>query len=363
MSQTYSTRQQDRGSGRVYSAPQSRVTMLSVRPGGPAGGAGAVLQPAAPSPAVPAPEQGPAAQAAVPVQVPVQMMAPMPMQVPMAMPMPMPAAVQVPGQMPFQSATADLEAAPPAVQPPLFARFTLTGQGLPNAAQWAPGSYGVVAVTGQPGAPLTVSAAVAGLRPPSDPAVRPVLWLIHDLTVPADLSPADLVLLPKGGNGAGNRPGGLFTLDGNPPTYLTAPNTLSVAISPGQFSPAEGGAWTLTGVLADATNQAFHPLVTLGPSALPDMNAPLPSGTVAQIFTDLFMRPGSVHPELNLQTQFQQRLGAIAGDVLSRGTPAYLDPACFTRAAVTLEGPVRTTPHLWPTRETCFLVALNRDAT
>jgi hypothetical protein len=97
--------------------------------------------------------------------------------------------------------------------------------------------------------------------------------------------------------------------------------------------------------------------VVLGPTVLADINVPLPTGTVARILTDLFMRPATVHPELNLKTQFAQRLTAVAQDVLAApGAVAYLDPAQFTRAAVTMEGIVRGTARLQPTREACVLI-------
>ena len=303
MSQTYSTRQRDGGSGQMYSNPRGRANLVQARPGSG-------------------------------------------------------------GTVPLQSAPVSQEtAAPSAPQAvPTLARFTLTGQGLPVAAQVAPQGSGIAAIMAPPGLPLQVTAALSGVLPPSDSAVRPALWLIHDLTVPQDLAPADLAALPKGAAGTGNQPGSLFTVDGNPPTYLVSPNTISVAISPGDFTPVPGGFWQFSGALDDAANRAFHPMAVLGPAVLADINASLPTGTVARILTDLLMRPATVHRELNLQTQFSGRLAAVAQEVLATAPPAYLDPACFTRAAVTLEGLVRGTPRLLPTRESCFLIALSRDA-
>lgn len=144
-----------------------------------------------------------------------------------------------------------------------------------------------------------------------------------------------------------------------PLTYGNTPNTLSIAVSPGAFTPAADGSWQVSGALDAGTNQAFHPLVVLGPGGLPDINAPVPSGTVARILTDLFMRPATIHPELPLRTHFAQRLLAVTREVLSaQHGPSFLDGSHFTRAAVTLEGLVRATPRLMPTRDTCFLLAL-----
>ncbi|HEY3367890.1 MAG TPA: hypothetical protein VGK74_22760 [Symbiobacteriaceae bacterium] len=337
MSQTYSTRERDRGGGQAFSSPQSRVTVLSLKPGGAVGTAGMVAVPVSQA-ASPGSSYPPAP--------------PFPQPWPAALPLQPAPAVQV--------GPAVLQEVQPAPLPGF--RFTLTGQGLPAAAQLAPGGMGVVVVAGPSGGPLQVSSALTGVWPLADPSLHPVLWLIHDLTVPVDLAPADLAALPKGAAGVGNLPGTVFTLDGNPPTYLQGPNTLSVAVTPGGYVPAPGGGWQMIGVLDDATNQAFHPLVALGPSGATDwQNASLPSGIVARVFTDLFMRPVTIHPEIALQAQFPQRLAAIVGDAVGNPAPAYLDLSCFTRAAVTLEGLTRGTPRLMPTRETCFLIALNRD--
>lgn len=150
----------------------------------------------------------------------------------------------------------------------------------------------------------------------------------------------------------------VFCTTVHPPTYGPNSNTLSVAISPGTFIPGPGGTWQLSGQVDTATSQAFHPLVILGPQAMPDIDATLPSGTVARILTDLFMRPTTVAPQISLQQNMPQRLAAVAQGALQSGQPnAWLDGTDFHRAAVTLEAEVRGTPRLLPTRDACFLMS------
>lgn len=144
----------------------------------------------------------------------------------------------------------------------------------------------------------------------------------------------------------------------HPPTYGPDSNTLSVAISPGTFIPGPGGAWQLSSQVDASTSQAFHPLVILGPQVLANIDETLPSGTVARILTDLFMRPATVLPQLSLQQQMPQRLPAVVQGALQGAQPgAWLDGTQFHRAAVTLEADVRATPRLLPTREACFLMS------
>ncbi|MDB4894462.1 MAG: hypothetical protein JWN15_724 [Firmicutes bacterium] len=257
----------------------------------------------------------------------------------------------VPAQTPLPAQTAS--------GVPASATFNLTTHGLPGAARIAPGgASGTLTVAARPGGGHSVTGTVQGVRPLTDPALRPVCWLIHDLTVPHDLSPADLAALPRGRTGTGNQPGTVFTIDGNAPTYTPDCNTISICISPGSFNPDADGTWKLDGTIDAGTNLAFHPLVFLGPAALADINAPMPTGTSARILTDLFMRPATVHPALNGRTQFPQRLMAIVRDVLSNSPePAFLSPDRFTRAAVAIEGLVRSTPSLMPSRDTTFLLA------
>jgi hypothetical protein len=318
MSQTYSTRQRDQSGGKLFS---SRYATVGASP--------------VPSPQVRTSVTAPAPTSAA-----------------------TPGAAQVPGVVPAP-APAAAPAAAPAPVPEQVMTFALTGSGLPVAGRLAPGGAGTVTLRGRPGQPWQVSGSLTGLVPPGDPALQPTLWLIHDLVVPSDLDPADRVRLPRGSSGTGNQPGAPFTLDGNPPTYgMSQSNTLSIAMSPGVFAPGPGGVWQLAGAVDAGTNQAYHPLVVLGPSALSDINVPLPTGVVARALTDLFMRPATVHPELNVSSQFPQRLTAVVQAVLAAGTGSpYLTGEQFTRAAVTLEGLVRGTPRLMPTRETCFLAA------
>lgn len=315
MSQTFSTLQRDVASGRVFSSRQGRVTVLPTGSKVPAH-----LLP-----------QPPAAQ-------------------PVAAPSP---SLQTPS-LQTPSLQAPFVPAPTAVR---GYRFALAAQGLSAAAQVGQNGYGTVTVLPVPGGSYGVSASLAGVRPLNDPAVLPTLWLIHDLTVPADLNPADLASLPKGPDGTGNHPGSTFTLDGTRPTYGSQSNTLSICISPGSFSVQPDGTWQLSSIVDQQTNQSFHPLFLLGPAALSDMNASLPSGMVAEILTDLFMRTATVHPELSPRSHLPQRLAAVTARVLAGGRPHFIDGSFFTRAAVTIEGPVRTTPRLMPTRQTCCLAA------
>lgn len=247
----------------------------------------------------------------------------------------------------------------PAVPPRRF-RFQLSPANLPSAVRM-PGVSGAVRLEGRPGENYQIEAELNGLIPPPDPAIQPALWLIHDLTVPMGLGPADLATLPRGGAGLGNQPGTVFTLDGNPPAHSLYSNTLSVAVSPGRFSPAGGGVWRLQAVLDPGQNQAFHPLYFAGPSALADINTPVPSGTLANILTDLFMRQATVHPELPLQSRYLDRLKAITSGHLGPGQASVLEASGFTRAAVTLEGVLRPTPVLMPTRESCILLGSTRE--
>lgn len=316
MSQVYSTREQSLSRGQLYS---SRTTVVRAEPLG------------GPSPAVAA-VQAPKAPAVAAVQVP-----------------------EAPGVAAAQAPEAPVVAADQQFT------FRLTPQGIEPPPPGMSGAGGTVTLAGRPGSPCTISALVGGLAPHKDPVIRPALWLICDLTVPQDLAPGDLAQLPRGAGGTGNQPGAVFTVDGNSPTYGKNANTLSVAVSPGTLSPSGADTWTLSASLDPATNQAFHPLAVLGPSALGNIDVALPSGTVARILTDLFMRPATVHPELTLRSHYPQRLAAVVQRVLTEpGAIAYLAPERFHRAAVTLEGIVRGTPRLMPTREACCLIANER---
>jgi len=312
VTETFSTRQRDVSSGQLFSSRYSRV---------------------APSPTASRSLIGPAASrgtAAAPPAAPALT--------------PVPAAAPVP--LPEQSFS-----------------FNLTGQGQPAAAKLGEALSGVVSLKGRPGSAYSVTATLAGMPPIQDPAITPTLWLLHDLPVPLDLSPLDLAQLPHGPSGLQNQPGAVFTLDGNPPTYGSTSNTLTVAITPGSFTAGAGGTWQLNSSVDHGCNQAFHPLTLLGPTALPDIHTSIATGTLARILTDLFMRLATVLPQLPLRTHFGQRLAAIVqAHMTAQPTPTYLDPASFTRAAVTLEGLVRGTSRLMPTREGCILAAHQRTA-
>lgn len=329
MSQVYSTRERSLSQGQLFS---SRTTVVQAEPVEGPGRAVAAQAPAAPG------------GGAVAVQAPVA-----------------PGAGAMAVQAPVAPGGEAAMIAPVAVVPEHQFSFRLSPQGIEPAPPGISGAAGTVTLAGRPGGPHTVSAVVGGLSPHKDPVIRPALWLICDLTVPQDLAPGDLAQLPRGAGGHGNQPGAIFTVDGSSPTYGKNANTLSVAVSPGVLTQAGPDSWTLTGTLAQSTNQAFHPLAVLGPSALGNIDVALPSGTVARILTDLFMRPATVHPELHLRSHYPQRLAAVVQRVLTEpGAIAYLAPESFTRAAVTLEGIVRGTPRLMPTREACCLMANDR---
>jgi len=244
----------------------------------------------------------------------------------------------------------------PAASGPAGLQFALNAMGPAQGTQ----TSGTVRLGDLSGGSCKVVAAIHGLRAIADPSIKPVLWLIHDLLVAADAAPADLAALARGSHGSGNLPGGVFTLDGNPPTYGLTGNTLSVAISSGAFTLQPDGAWSLNGELTGQTNRAYHPLVTLGPTALAEIDASVPSGTAADILTAVFMRPATVHPELGLRTHFAQRLAACTADVLGTGSARFIAPEQFGRVAVTLEGPLRGTPRLMPTRDACVLMGPTR---
>lgn len=312
MSHTFSTLNREVASGRVYSSRQGAETLV----------------PPAPTPSLSGPSVArPAAPPQVEVSLPTMLTPPPILQAP-------PVSVPLPSDHRPRT-------------------LHLTRQGLPNVPTLSPQLTGTVALS--PGS--TIQAMVGGYRHTSDPALRPTLWLIYDLPLPLDLDPRDLSALAHGRDGTGNSPGALFTVDGNPPTYGPQSNTLTVSITPGHLTPAHDGTWRLETNLIAAQNQAFHPLALLGASALSDMNTPLPSGSVARILTDLYMRPATVFPHLPLATRHIERLTAVTNAVLGHASPVFLELGQFNRAAVTLEGPVRSTPTLLPTREACLLMS------
>jgi hypothetical protein len=215
----------------------------------------------------------------------------------------------------------------------------------------------------------TVAGEVSGLSGPLPPGTKLFAWLLRDLKVPADLDPRDLALLPHGDGGSGNQPGSVFTLDGLQPASGLGANTVALAVTPGELA-VSGSSATLTKALGPETNLTFDPRVLLGLQGISDLTATLPSGLTDQILTDLFLRPATVLPELSIRTHFGQRLlmlvrKAIAsldrnGDGLvtpeeAGGAPEFfLQPAAFTRAAVTVEPAVKPVP-LLPTQQACIL--------
>ncbi|HWI52869.1 MAG TPA: hypothetical protein VNT01_12095 [Symbiobacteriaceae bacterium] len=163
MSQTFSTRDRDLNRGQLYS---SRVTSVTSLPQGPALPERTVTFAVAPQAVAPAPAAAPA----------------------------------------------------PTPAPEQRFSFALSAQGIVPAPPTGSTAAGSVAIVGRPGLAHTVTATLNSFKPHRDPAIRPALWLIHDLTVPADLAPADLAALPRGVGLTGNRPGAVFTVDGNPAT-------------------------------------------------------------------------------------------------------------------------------------------------
>lgn len=323
MSQTYSTRQRETDGGRYFSTRQGRP-----EPPPPTGNGTVLLTPGL----VPPPAVSPAPA-------------------PVAAPAPAPILAQAQAHMPSV----------PVLGPTVTYKFTLSGQGMPTAQRIAPGATGTVTLTGRPGGAFAVDSTITGPARVPDSSMHPALWLIHDMPVPEDIDPADLAQLPRGRGGTGNQPGGVFTMDGNPPTYGPASNTLSIAITPGTYKPGAAGLWHLTGEIGPETNVTYHPFVLLGPTALANIETTLPTGVVERILGDVFIRTATVHPELPLKTHFQQRLALILHDVLAGSPPpSYVDGSRYKRAAVTLEGIVRGIPSRMPTREACFLVANSR---
>lgn len=248
---------------------------------------------------------------------------------------------------------------PPFVPPPpppaaAQFRFLMTSQGLPGLTRIGAAPTGEVILTGRPGEGYAVAGSLYGMPALPDRSLAPTLWLLHDLTVPLDLSPADLAALPRG-----NQPGLLFTQDGRPPSFGPQANVITIAVPVGCFEPTPEGSWQVNAVLSPNVNQTFHPLAVLGPNELQDPNLSMPSGTMTGVLTDLFLRPATLLPHLRVREQHAERLRAICQSWALR--PAqHLDGAAFTRVAVTLEGPVRSTPSRLPTQEMLILWGNNR---
>lgn len=195
---------------------------------------------------------------------------------------------------------------------------------------------------------LLVRARAEGISVPPDPAVRPTLWLLHDLRVPEDLPGPDLSRLQAAGPGTSNRPGQIFSLEGGPAEPGSGFGVVTVPVKAGELVRQPDGSWRLDGRLDSGSNRSAHPLVLLGPTVIPSMNASLPSGTVAGLLTDLLLRQATLHPEYPMPDRYPERLAAVGARWLAHGQQAFLGPDRFNRAAVTLEGPVRHLPALVP---------------
>ncbi|BDG59895.1 hypothetical protein [Caldinitratiruptor microaerophilus] len=284
----------------------------------------------------------------------------------------------------FDPATRQLVPFPPAPsgRGPVF-HFALSNQGFPPTFFSAPGGIAGSArgtaelrETGTDPGTLTVS--VTGLGP-LPPGAELAAWLIHDLVVPPSLDPADLAALPRVAPEA-NTPGQFFTVDGAPPTVgrpdVPVWNTVSVPVRAGTLTVRPEGTASLRVSLADAARVALDPRALLGMGFSPGFGGALPSGLVAAILTDVFMRPATVFPQLPLATAFPQRLAAITQAAVARfdrdgdGTVsvqeaqsipgAFLRAQDFTRVALTVEPSVRSTSPLLPTEHAVALAGLRR---
>ncbi len=224
-------------------------------------------------------------------------------------------------------------------------------------------------------APVRVVARVTGLGQ-LPPGTVLTVWLLHDLTVPTTLDQADLATIQRLAPGA-NLPGTVFTVDGQLPTVGRADvpvwNTVAVAVRAGTLTVQVDGSATLEVTLSDDVNQAIDPRVLMGTGVVP-ATATMPSGMVAGVLTDTFMRQATVLPQLSVSQAFPQRLAAVTqltvqtfdrgGDGLISAEDvrevagAFLSPTQFSRVAITIEPVVRVTPATLPTEQGVVLVGL-----
>lgn len=261
--------------------------------------------------------------------------------------------------------------------------FVLSSQGFPPTFFSAPGGFagsarGAAELRETGTEPGTLTVSVTGLGP-LPPGTELAAWLIHDLVVPPSLDPADLAALPRLAPEA-NTPGRFFTVDGAPPTAgrpdVPVWNTVAVPVRAGTLGVRPDGTASLRVALTDAARMALDPRALLGAGFFPGPAGALPSGLVAGILTDVFMRPATVFPQLPLATAFPQRLAAITHAAVAnfdrdgdgsvsvqeaQSIPgAFLRAQDFTRVALTVEPTVRSTPPLLPTEHAVALVGLQR---
>lgn len=215
----------------------------------------------------------------------------------------------------------------------------------------------------------SIAAEVHGLPGGPPQGNNLTLWLLKDLTVPADLDPRDLALLPHGSDGTANQPGAIFTLDGRAPGIGASVNTVALAVSPGHLGVEPIGTGRLGAPLAPVSNLTFDPRILAGYPV--DPTAYLPSGLAHRILTDLFLHQATVLPEIPVRTHFGQRLlallqrdiaaldrngdGKVTLDEVQESEDAFLPPDQFNRAAVTLEPLIKPVP-LMPTQSACILI-------
>lgn len=222
-------------------------------------------------------------------------------------------------------------------------------------------------------------------------------WLVADLRVPRRLDPLDRERLPRADPQA-NQPGGLFTLDGQPPRVLgpsasERPNTVWLAVRAGAWGTDEtgrqpGARWFLN----DFSNWTFWlpegwggsppPLVEAA-EGLRDPDAAgthavrgLPSGLAFEILTDLFIRRGTVLPEGPLEpgprllALMAERIAPLDSDgdgLLGYpdvvGRPGlFLSPLTFQRVVVTRELPsAATVPRGYPSTAAVVMAGWRED--
>lgn len=239
-----------------------------------------------------------------------------------------------------------------------------------------------------PGGPAAAAAGTAELRSQGQaaqltarvtglgqlpPGTTLTVWLLHDLVVPPTLDAADLAALPRISQEV-NAPGTRFTLDGQPSllgrTDVPTWNTVAVPVRAGDLTVQADGTAILQVSLGPERNMALDPRALVAPGTT--AAAAMPSGIVAAILTDTFMRRATVFPQLDVNTMFTQRLaaitqgavarfdqngdGVITADEVATVEGAFLSPRDFNRLAITVEPVQRTTPSLLPTEQGLVLV-------
>lgn len=284
---------------------------------------------------------------------------------------------------PATGRTFTVTSAPAQISAGQIMQFVLDSLSFPRNALCLPGgpataAQGIVEIrAGARPARVVVRVTGLGALPPGTVLT---VWLLHDLVVPPTLDQADIAALPRLAAGA-NAPNAVFTVDGQLSTVgradVTVWNTVAVAVRAGTLTVQTDGTAILEVPLADELNMAIDPRVLLGGGVVPT-TATMPSGIVAAVLTDTFMRQATVFPQLTVAQAFPQRLAAISqaavqrfdrtgdgiltADEVSDVAGAFLTPAQFNRVAITVEPVVRATPETMPTEQGVVLVGLQRTA-